>query len=90
MPPTGVSSGHEFPVRADFSHKRQKMDARTIWIISSSAFVVLVAFTGAVFIILKYRKGSRPSNAVGPVTTSFINRRSGIPFSIILSLVYTC
>ena len=83
MPPTGESSGHEFPITADVANKRQKMDARTVWIISSSALVVLVAFTVAVFIIIKYQKGSRPSNAVGPVTTSSFNKRYGMPFSLI-------
>ncbi|XP_017249821.1 receptor-like serine/threonine-protein kinase ALE2 [Daucus carota subsp. sativus] len=78
LPPIGVSSGHEFPLTAKFSDKRQKMDARTIWIVSSSALVVVLAFTGAIFIILKYRKGSRPSNSIGPVTTSSVNKRSGI------------
>ncbi|KAK1397943.1 Protein kinase domain-containing protein [Heracleum sosnowskyi] len=78
LPPTGVSSGHEIPFRAYIATKNSKMDARTIWIISSSALVVLVAFAGAVFIFFKYRKGSIPSNAVGPVSTLSIHKRSGI------------
>ncbi|KAL8146893.1 receptor-like serine/threonine-protein kinase ALE2 isoform X2 [Apium graveolens] len=78
LPPTGVSSGHEIPFRAYVATKRPKMDTRTIWIISSSALVVLVALTGAVFIILKYRKDSRLSDTVGSVTTLSIHKRSGI------------
>lgn len=74
--PTG-SAGSEFPITANLVNKSEKMNARTILIISASALVVLVFCTGAVFILFKCTKDSRPSDAVGPVFTPSTNKKCG-------------
>ncbi|KAK2986356.1 hypothetical protein RJ640_026620 [Escallonia rubra] len=82
--PSGSAGNQQFPITADFVHKSQKMNSRTIFIISLSAIVVFVVCVGAVSILLKYRRVGRPSNAVGPVFTPSMNKRSGQSF--VLSL----
>ncbi|KAK4573286.1 hypothetical protein RGQ29_031309 [Quercus rubra] len=74
--PTG--SVGDLPITANFINKNQRMNLKTIAIISLSAFVLLLVFIGAVSIFLKWRKVRRPSNAVGPVFTPSANKRSGI------------
>uniref|UniRef100_A0A6N2L8D0 Protein kinase domain-containing protein n=1 Tax=Salix viminalis TaxID=40686 RepID=A0A6N2L8D0_SALVM len=68
----------DLPITAFFVNKNQRMNLRTIAIITLSAFVVLVVFTGAIAIVIRWRKSGRPSVAVGPAFTSSINKRSGI------------
>ncbi|KAJ6329727.1 hypothetical protein OIU77_011238 [Salix suchowensis] len=68
----------DLPITAHFVNKNQRMNLRTIAIITLSAFVVLVVFTGAIAIIIRWRKSGRSSIAVGPAFTSSINKRSGI------------
>ncbi|XP_017230270.1 receptor-like serine/threonine-protein kinase ALE2 isoform X1 [Daucus carota subsp. sativus] len=75
--PSG-SAGKQYPITADFINKSQKMNTRTILIISSSAVVVLVVCIGAVIVLLNCRKDGRPSNAVRHAYTPSVNRRSGI------------
>ncbi|KAK1353279.1 Receptor-like serine/threonine-protein kinase ALE2 [Heracleum sosnowskyi] len=75
--PSG-SAGRQYPITADFINKSQKMNTRTILIISSSAVVVLVVCIGAVVVLLNCRKDGRPSNAVRHAYTPSVNRRSGI------------
>lgn len=84
-PPFGSSIGSgpsgstgDLPVTANFVSQNQRMNTRTIGIIALSAFVLLLVCIGAVSVLLKWRKVGRPSNAVGPVFTSSINKRSGI------------
>ncbi|KAK3007569.1 hypothetical protein RJ639_014415 [Escallonia herrerae] len=76
--PSGSAGNQQFPITADFVHKSQKMNSSTVFIISLSAIVVFVVCVGAVSILLKYRRVGRPSNAVGPVFTPSMNKRSGI------------
>lgn len=76
--PSGSAGNQQFPITADFVNKSQKMNPRTIFVIALSALVVLVVCFGAVSVLLKCRKVGRPSNAVGPVFTPSINKRSGI------------
>ncbi|KAG2713747.1 hypothetical protein I3760_04G189900 [Carya illinoinensis] len=83
-PPYGNYGGNEpsgsagdLPISANFVKKSQRMNIKTIAIISLSAFVLLLVFIGAVSVFLKWRVG-RPSNAVGPAFTSSTNKRSGI------------
>ncbi|QHO45789.1 Receptor-like serine/threonine-protein kinase [Arachis hypogaea] len=66
------------PVSANFVNKNQRMNLRTIIIIASSSFVLLLVLVGAVSIILKCQKIRRPSSAVGPAFTSSLNKRSGL------------
>ena len=73
--PTG--SVGDLPITANFINKNQRMNLKTIAIISLSAFVLLLVFIGAVSIFLKWRKVRRPSNAVGPAFTPSANKRSG-------------
>lgn len=72
-----AASGGDLPISADFRKKNQKMNVRTIAVISLSAFVLLMILIGAVSIILKWKKFRRPSSAVGPAFTSSINKQSG-------------
>lgn len=76
--PIGSAGSQEFPITADFVDKGQKMNPRTILVITLSTVVLLVVFCGAVSILLKCRKVGRPSSAVGPVFTPSIYKRSGI------------
>ncbi|KAL3573246.1 hypothetical protein D5086_027150 [Populus alba] len=71
-------STRDLPITANFVNKNQRMNLRTIVIITLSAFVVLVVFIGAIAIVIRWRKSGRPSSAVGPAFTSSINKRSGI------------
>ncbi|XP_057722521.1 receptor-like serine/threonine-protein kinase ALE2 [Arachis stenosperma] len=66
------------PVSANFVNKNQRMNLRTIIIIASSSFVLLLVLVGAVSIILKCQKIRGPSSAVGPAFTSSLNKRSGL------------
>ncbi|XP_043805659.1 receptor-like serine/threonine-protein kinase ALE2 isoform X2 [Manihot esculenta] len=71
-------SAGNLPITANFVSKSQKMNLRTIAIIALSAFVVLLVFTGAVFICIRWRKFGRPSSAVGPTFAASIKKRTGI------------
>ncbi|KAJ6403669.1 hypothetical protein OIU84_011966 [Salix udensis] len=71
-------SGGDLPITANFVSKTQRMNLRTIATIALSAFVVLLVCTGAIAVVVKWRKSGRPSSAVGPTFTSSINKRSGI------------
>ncbi|OWM80010.1 hypothetical protein CDL15_Pgr009988 [Punica granatum] len=73
-----TASGGDLPVTANFRPKNQKMNVRTIAIISLSAFVLLLILIGAFSMFFKWKKFGRPSSAVGPAFTSSINKRSGI------------
>ena len=75
-------STRDLPITANFVNKNQRMNLRTIVIITLSAFVVLVVFIGAIAIVIRWRKSGRPSSAVGPAFTSSINKRSGMPLYI--------
>lgn len=73
--PTGASG--EFPITA-IPNKNQRMNVRTIAIISLSAFVLLLVLIGGFSIFFKWKKFGKPSSAVGPAFTSSINKQSGI------------
>ncbi|KAL0437313.1 UNVERIFIED_CONTAM: Receptor-like serine/threonine-protein kinase ALE2 [Sesamum radiatum] len=86
-PPSGIVSGEgprgstgnqQYPISADFVGKKQKMNPRIIFVITLSAFVLLVICFAAIAVLLNCRKAGVPSNAVGPVFTPSINKRSGI------------
>lgn len=76
--PTGSIGDHQYPITANFVGKHQKMNPRIIIVIALSAFVLLVVCCAAVAVLLKCRKARRPSNAVGPVFTPSMNKRSGM------------
>ncbi|KAI4349320.1 hypothetical protein L6164_009922 [Bauhinia variegata] len=84
-PPYGSYTGNapsgsagNLPITANFVNKSQRMNLRTIIIITLSASLLLFVLVGAFSIILKWRKIRRPSIAVGPAFTSSTNKRSGI------------
>ncbi|VFQ68297.1 unnamed protein product [Cuscuta campestris] len=82
-PPPGSFNGSStdtqpIPVTADITNRSQKMSPRLIFLIASSALVLLVILCGAIVIMLKCRKPGRPSSAVGPVYASAINKKSGM------------
>ncbi|XP_071937847.1 receptor-like serine/threonine-protein kinase ALE2 [Coffea arabica] len=86
-PPSGDSSGsgpsgsvgnQQFPITAYMDDKNQKMSPRIIFVIALSALVLLVVCCGAAAVLLKCRKAGRPSNAVGPVITPSLNKKSGM------------
>ncbi|CAH9081075.1 unnamed protein product [Cuscuta europaea] len=84
-PPTGSSNGpssssgtHQFPVTADLVDTNQKLSPRLIFLIASSALVLLVILCGAIVIMLKCRRQGRPSSAVGPAFVPSLNKRSGM------------
>ncbi|XP_052171313.1 receptor-like serine/threonine-protein kinase ALE2 [Diospyros lotus] len=75
--PSGSAGSEQFPVSADLVNNAKKLNAKTIFVIALSAFVLLLVFCGAVSILLKWRTVGRSSNAVGPVFTPSINKRPG-------------
>ncbi|KAI3449843.1 hypothetical protein Pfo_006508 [Paulownia fortunei] len=75
--PTGSVGNQQYPITADFVGKNQKMNPRIIIVIALSVFVLLVVCCAAVAVLLKCRNARRPSNAVGPVFTPSMNKRSG-------------
>ncbi|XP_016512694.2 receptor-like serine/threonine-protein kinase ALE2 [Nicotiana tabacum] len=75
--PTGSAVNQQFPITADFVNKSQRMSPRVIFLIASSALVLLVVCCGALVVLLKCRRTGRPSNAVGPVFTPSMHKRSG-------------
>ncbi|KAK6940588.1 Serine-threonine/tyrosine-protein kinase, catalytic domain [Dillenia turbinata] len=76
--PTGSAGSQQFPLTAEFGSKKNRMNSRIIFIIVSSALVLLLVCFGAIFFLLRCKKVGRPSSAVGPAFTSSINRRSGM------------
>ncbi|KAK4775536.1 hypothetical protein SAY87_023497 [Trapa incisa] len=72
-----TASGEDLPITANF-HMNEKMNVKTVTIISFSAFVFLLIVIGGFSAFLKWKKFGRPSSAVGPGFTSSINKRSGI------------
>lgn len=76
--PSGSAGNQQYPITADLVDKNQKMSPRVIFVIALSAFVLLVVCCTTVALLLKCRKAGRPSNAVDPVFTSSINKRSGL------------
>ncbi|KAK9146186.1 hypothetical protein Sjap_006089 [Stephania japonica] len=74
----GPSGSEENPIVANVVKKNHKMNARTISIITLSAFVLLLVCFTAVCILLKCKRQGYPSPAVGPSYTSSITKRSGI------------
>ncbi|KAL2540706.1 Receptor-like serine/threonine-protein kinase ALE2 [Abeliophyllum distichum] len=76
--PSRSAGNRQDPISAGFVDKNQKMNPQMIFVIALSAFVLLVVCCVAVVILIKCRKSSRPSNAVGPAFTPSTNKRSGI------------
>ncbi|GKV42986.1 hypothetical protein SLEP1_g50335 [Rubroshorea leprosula] len=77
----------DLPITANFINKSQKMNIRIIAIIALSAFVLLSVLTGAIFILIKWRKARRPSSAVGPAVASSLNKQSAGIGSILSSSI---
>ncbi|KAL3531170.1 hypothetical protein ACH5RR_010492 [Cinchona calisaya] len=76
--PSGSVGNEQFPITAYMDDKNQKMSPRIIFVIAFSALVVVVVCFGAAAVLLRCRKAGRPSNAVGPVVTPSINKKSGM------------
>ncbi|KAG9446804.1 hypothetical protein H6P81_012932 [Aristolochia fimbriata] len=65
------------PITANVLHKSQKMNTRTIVLISLSSFILVLMSIGAALILSKCKKLGRTSNVVGPAVPSSIGKRSG-------------
>ncbi|KAG9150533.1 hypothetical protein Leryth_010911 [Lithospermum erythrorhizon] len=76
--PTGSAGNQQFPITADLVNNSQKLSPRVIFVIGSSAFVLLVVCCGAIVILLKCKKARRPSTSVGPAFGPSIYKRSGL------------
>ncbi|KVI03834.1 Concanavalin A-like lectin/glucanase, subgroup [Cynara cardunculus var. scolymus] len=76
--PSGSPGTQEFPIRAHFVGKNQKLDHKTIFVIALSAAVLLIVCCAAVSVIMKYRKICSSSNPAGPVFTSSTNKKWGL------------
>lgn len=76
--PTGSAGDRQYPITANFISKNQKMSAKVVFVIVFSAVVLVVACLAAISIVIKLRKARKPSNAVGPVFASSINKKTGI------------
>ncbi|XAR61028.1 Non-specific serine/threonine protein kinase [Bertholletia excelsa] len=75
--PSGSAGNQPFPISADFANNTQKMNGKTIFVIALSAVVLLGVCCGAVSVLLKWRKVSRLSKAVGPVFVPSAKRKPG-------------
>ncbi|KAK6937705.1 Serine-threonine/tyrosine-protein kinase, catalytic domain [Dillenia turbinata] len=77
--PTGTAGSQQFPLTAEFGSKKNRTNSRTIFIIFSSALVLLLVCFGAIFFLLRCKKKvGRPSSAVGPAFASSFKKRSGM------------
>lgn len=85
-PPGGSTGSRQIPITAIPVNKSQKMNAITIFIIALSVIVLLVVCCVAVHVLLKWRRASGPSNAVGPVFTPSTNKKSGAGTTLSSSL----
>lgn len=74
--PTGSADG-QLPITANFIDKKQKLNSKTIFVIVFSALVLLVVCCAAIFLLIKWRKSRKASNAIGPVFTPSINKKTG-------------
>ncbi|RWR97280.1 receptor-like serine/threonine-protein kinase ALE2 isoform X2 [Cinnamomum micranthum f. kanehirae] len=73
-----VPGNHERPFMANVINKGQKMNARTVVLISFSSFVLFLMCVGVLCTLLKFKRLGRPASTVGPAVTSSITKRSGI------------
>lgn len=78
--PTGsfVDGPPQYPITADLMNKNRKLGSRTIFVIVFSALVLLVACLAAISVYIKWRKARKQSNAIGPVFTPSIHKKSGV------------
>ncbi|KAL4558613.1 hypothetical protein LXL04_036814 [Taraxacum kok-saghyz] len=76
--PDASPGNRQFPITATFVGKTQKMNPKTIFVITLSAVVLLVVCLAAISVFLKYRKIGRSSTAVGPVFTTPTTKRRGL------------
>lgn len=66
-------------------NKNQKLSSKIVFVIVFSALVLLVALCAALSVLIKWRKTRKPSNAIGPVFTPSINKKTGNISRIFLS-----
>ncbi|XP_021722148.1 receptor-like serine/threonine-protein kinase ALE2 [Chenopodium quinoa] len=82
-PPMGSPSGivgdgpPQYPITAEVMKKRRNLSSRVVFVIVFSALVLLVACFAAIAVFIKWRK-AKSSNAIGPVFTPSINKKSGV------------
>ncbi|XP_052187876.1 receptor-like serine/threonine-protein kinase ALE2 [Diospyros lotus] len=84
--PSGSAGNQQFPVTASFVNKSQKMNSKTIFVITLSTLVLLVVCCGAVSILLRWGNVERPSSTVGPVFMPSANKRPGLGSTLASSL----
>lgn len=73
---SSMSGNHERPFVANVISKAQKLNDKTVAVISLSSFVLFLVCIGALVILLKCKKLGRPSSAVGPAITPSLTKRS--------------
>ncbi|XP_010684802.2 receptor-like serine/threonine-protein kinase ALE2 [Beta vulgaris subsp. vulgaris] len=84
--PTGSIGDGADPITANFLNKNQKLSSKIVFVIVFSALVLLVALCAALSVLIKWRKTRKPSNAIGPVFTPSINKKTGIDSTLSSSL----
>lgn len=78
--PSGGGSGNQQnPITANVVAKTQKLTLRVVFVIASSAFVLMIVCFATIAVILNCRKSCIPSNTGESVFASSINKRSGKP-----------
>lgn len=76
------------PITAYMITEYEKLNRRTIIIISVSSVVLLLALVGAFAFVLKLRNIKRPSSVVDHAFTSYLNKRSGIPLNFTMYFTF--
>lgn len=77
--PSGGSGNQQNPITADVVAKTHKLTHQMVFVIVSSAFVLMIVCFATIAVILSCRKSCIPSNTGESVFASSINKRSGKP-----------
>nr|XP_010918962.1 receptor-like serine/threonine-protein kinase ALE2 isoform X1 [Elaeis guineensis] len=74
-----LGPSQQYPFMVDVHRgKMQKMNAKTIALISLSSFILVLVCFGLVCIIWKWKKLGRPLTAIGPAIPPLTTRKTGI------------
>lgn len=74
---SSIPGNHERPFMANVLSKGQRMNARTVVLISFCSFILFLMCVGILCTILKFKRLGRPSSTIGPTVASSITKRSG-------------
>lgn len=81
MEPSRGPGMQDFPITANFVHKTQTINRKTIFVIALSAAVLLIVCCAAICVIIKYKKLCNSSSALHPqITRDVVSFNLGMAF----------